>query len=232
MVPQVLRMLVRPLVQILRECGFGLWVLYNILHVYLQGRGADPEEHVRLGSLPKLTIYYAHGLLELIPALLHDIISLQALQVPARLSPAVGCPLLRCRCVLTVTGLQTPQMLVQVLDVTLCYDAFGLCTTNAYSPANGGDITSLLQILPAMPSLRAAKITAPRRSVGPVDMCCLSHLEHLAIACAELALSNADELNPTIKGPSSLHIITEKASQETVGQAQETICPGLYAALA
>ena len=52
--------------------------------VYLQGRGANPEEHVRLGYLPKLTSYQADDLLELTPALLHDIISLGALQVPAR----------------------------------------------------------------------------------------------------------------------------------------------------
>lgn len=49
----------------------------------LQGRGVDPDQHVRLGCLPKLTSYCAHDVLELSPPLLQDILSLQALKVQA-----------------------------------------------------------------------------------------------------------------------------------------------------
>ena len=110
-------------------------------------------------------------------------------------------------------------MLVQELVVSLCYDTASGDPTKLYSPANGGDITLLLQSLPALPSLRAAKISAIRRSVGPVDMCCMSHLEHLALACAELDLRAADGWDSTINhmGPRSLPVIAETTSLETVG---------------
>lgn len=58
----------------------------------MQGRrGVDPDKHVRLGYLPKLTSYQAQDVLELTPAVLHDIISLKALQVQARLRYVPPC---------------------------------------------------------------------------------------------------------------------------------------------
>ena len=122
-------------------------------------------------------------------------------------------------------------MLVQVFDVTLCYKAVAGYSLKECSPANGGDITSLLQKLPAMPSLRAARITATRRAVGPVNMCCMAHLKHLAIACAELALSSVDNWDPTW-GPISFHLVAETTSKQTVGQALGLFASCLSAALA
>ena len=75
-------------------------------------------------------------------------------------------------------------------------------------PVNGGDITSLLQILPAMPTLRTARVFAFRRSVGPVDMCCMSYLEHVALVCIELVLVSAGSMDPII-GPKSFHLIAQ-----------------------
>ena len=92
--------------------------------------------------------------------------------------------------------------------MSMCYDT-------AVSPSSG-DVTMLLQSLPALPSLRAAKITTIRTLVGPVDMRCMSHLDHLALACAGLDLRAADGWDPTINhmGPKSLHIIAETTSPE------------------
>ena len=83
------------------------------------------------------------------------------------------------------------------------------------SPAQDDGVTSLLQSLPAMPSLRAVQIMAKLTSVGPVDMHCLAPLEHLALECKELDL-RAGNWDPSV-GPKSMHIVPEKPSQETVG---------------
>ena len=107
-------------------------------------------------------------------------------------------------------------MLVQGLEVTICYNAVTGDPMKVHSPTNGDDITALLMNLPALPSLRTARITATRRSVGPVDMCCVAHLDHLAIACAELDLVCAEDWDPS-KAPASVHVISEKGTLETVG---------------
>ena len=118
---------------------------------------------------------------------------------------------------------------VQELVVSICDKADvedGRPEARAYwdSPyIDGDDVTSLLQMMPALPSLRAARITAVRRSVGPVEMFSLSHLEHLALWCAELTLRSGGV--ETSMGPNSLHIITEKASPETVGYQADGLCP-------
>ena len=84
------------------------------------------------------------------------------------------------------------------------------------SPANGDDVTRLLQNLrlPALPCLRAAQIKAAHASVGPVDMDCLADLEHLALVCAELTLRDGGR-DPSL-GPASLHIVVDKPSPEMV----------------
>ena len=68
-------------------CNLGLMIRSGgsatMCMVCLQGRGVDPDKHLRLGVLPNLTSFCAHELLELTPAMLHDIISLQALRVRA-----------------------------------------------------------------------------------------------------------------------------------------------------
>ncbi len=51
--------------------------------VRLQGQRAESQEHMRLGSLPKLQLYDIRDLLDLTPALLRDILSLRALRVQA-----------------------------------------------------------------------------------------------------------------------------------------------------
>ena len=49
----------------------------------LQGQGTKSEDHLPLGCLPKLATYHVHNLVDMTPALLHDILSLLALQVQA-----------------------------------------------------------------------------------------------------------------------------------------------------
>ena len=97
-------------------------------------------------------------------------------------------------------------------------------STVAGAPINGtgavrdGGITSLLNNMPALPSLRAARIMAIHTAVGPVNMSCIAGLEHLAIACAELTLRAAGGHDSSMGSLRSLHvIIAEKASPETVG---------------
>ena len=87
--------------------------------------------------------------------------------------------------------------------------------TKAPRLANSDDITVLLKNLPALPCLRAARVIAVRRSVGPVDMCCMSHLEHVAIACKELELDTARGWNPT--KDASFNVVVEKICPKTVG---------------
>ena len=106
--------------------------------------------------------------------------------------------------------------------MSLSYNAAAGDPMKTYSPTTGDDVTSLLQNLPALPSLRAARITAFRRSVGPVDMCCLSHLGHLAIACKNFELNSvaadsAGGWDLSMSPNTSLHIIAERASPQTVG---------------
>lgn len=68
----------------------------------------------------------------------------------------------------------------------------------AFEPAVDDDITSLLRNLPALPSLRAVSVRAVSRCVGPVDVKCIAHLHHLALACTELTLSAAGDWDPTM----------------------------------
>ena len=96
-------------------------------------------------------------------------------------------------------------------------------------PIVGDDVDTLLHKMPALPFLRAARITAVRRYVGPVDMSCMSHLEHLALGCAELTLRNA--AGGSVRGPKSLHIIMEKASPQTVGLLADGFFPRQFASL-
>ena len=59
----------------------------------LQGIGYLPQDHLPLGCMPKLTVYHLRPVLELTPALLRDIISLQTLQVQHKPShPAIYLP--------------------------------------------------------------------------------------------------------------------------------------------
>ena len=83
-------------------------------------------------------------------------------------------------------------------------------------PANGDDVTTLLQNLPALPPLRAAQIKAVHTSVGPVDMACLADLEHSALGCEELTLRTGG-WHPAVGKLKSLHVVVSKPSPETVG---------------
>ena len=163
---------------------------------------------MRLGWLRKLKSCHAHNLLEVTPTLLHGITSLRDLQV--QLSPIAYCLALwycwKCS--------QNFGLVVQELAVSIADDII-----TRQRLATSDDITILLKNLPALPSLRAARIIAVRRLVGPVDICCMSRLEHVAIACKELKLLTAGGCN----SPKSFQLVTEEASPETVGPRERPI---------
>ena len=83
------------------------------------------------------------------------------------------------------------------------------------APATGDDVLRLLQSLQALPSLHAAQIAATRTSLGPVDMECLAHLEHLALGFEELTLRTGS-WDSSVGKLKSLNVIVETPSPETV----------------
>ena len=98
--------------------------------------------------------------------------------------------------------------------MSICYKSDEMYANPVHSPAFDNDVTSLLKSLPALPSLRAARVSAKHRSMGPVDMSCFSHLEHLALECLELTVT-AGSWDCTM-GPRSFHVMASKPATETV----------------
>ena len=90
----------------------------------------------------------------------------------------------------------------------------------AFEPAFDDDITNLLRNLPALPSLRAVSVRAVSRCVGPVDVKCIAHLHHLALACTELTLSAAGDWDPPKGKGSSLYVAVMEPEPDTVGVAR------------
>ena len=118
-------------------------------------------------------------------------------------------------------------MLLQELEVSLHCNFFLEEGDTSCSPDDGDDITLLLQNLPALPKLRTVRIRASQRCVGPIDLQCLSHFDHLKFSCTELKLRAGGcgcGWDPT-KGPRSFLVIAERPSLETVGSSPSANLP-------